>query len=161
MAGSFPSVETLVPHRELMLLLTAVQELAGDCIVCLGAVPLDHPLVDQSRAPAILGVELAAQAAAAHERLRGTGGAAGWTESDLGYLVSISECRFSSPSVTAGQRLRATVRLVGSAGPLCVYRGIVEMAEDRGQIVACRFSTYRVNRARARESRTTDEASGV
>jgi predicted hotdog family 3-hydroxylacyl-ACP dehydratase len=161
MAGSFPSVGTLVPHREPALLLTAVQELVGDGIVCFGAIPLEHPLVDQSRAPAILGVELAAQAAAAYEKLRRTCGAAGWSESDLGYLVSISECRFSSPSVIAGRLLRATVHLVGSAGPLCMYRGIVETAEARGQIVACRFSTYRVNRTRARESRTTDEASDV
>lgn len=140
-----PDVEHLVPHRSPMLLLLEVRSELEDGLVCVGAIPTDHPFAEGSRAPAVLGVELAAQAAAAHEGLRNRRQSNELATPNRGYLVSIARARFRDPFLPVGQRLMATVRLVATAGPLGSYLGVIwREGVPRAHMVVCRFSTFRI-----------------
>ena len=145
MASSFPPVDELVPHRHPALLLTEVEAELADGVVCVGMISADHPLAHESRAPAILGVELAAQAAAAHEALRARGESGTVRAPNLGYLVSIRTCRLKVPFLVVGKRLRARVRLIGTAGPLSSYTATMSQVESAEIDIECRFSAYKLD----------------
>ena len=87
-------------------------------IACEAGIPPDHPLAAAGHAPAWLGVEAAAQAAAVLEALARR-------EEDpgprVGYLVGIREARFPSSFLPTGENFRVTARLAGSAPPLSIY----------------------------------------
>jgi predicted hotdog family 3-hydroxylacyl-ACP dehydratase len=144
MASGFPPVDELVPHRHPALLLTEVEAELTDGIVCIGMVPADHPLAHESGARAILGVELAAQAAAAHEGLHALRESGTEREPKLGYLVSIRTCRLNVPFLVVGKRLRARVRLIGTAGPLSSYTATISRIESAEIDIECRFSAYKL-----------------
>jgi predicted hotdog family 3-hydroxylacyl-ACP dehydratase len=114
-------VERLVPHRPPALLLVAVLRAEGGGGVLLGCVPPEHPLVNAGRAPIVLAVELAAQAAAALAALvRTTGG-----DVSLGYLVGIRDAELRATQLPVGRRLVVELRAEGAAPPLAVHRAIV------------------------------------
>ncbi|MEA2693717.1 MAG: hypothetical protein QOJ16_3104, partial [Acidobacteriota bacterium] len=66
-----PAVESLLPHRDPMRLVRVIVEVAAelDRIHCIAVIPADNPLAAGDRAPAFLGLEAGAQAAAALEAL--------------------------------------------------------------------------------------------
>ena len=138
----FPPVAGLLPHRAPMLLLTKVSEHSREAIVCIGAIPPGYPIAANAEVPAIIGVELAAQAAGAHEALRRRAGSDGTTQQVSGFLVAIRSCRFFVPSLPIDKPLKATVRLVGNAGQLTIYDATVSRDGRREQDVTCRFSIY-------------------
>ncbi len=84
---------------------------------------MDNPFALGGRAPALVAIELAAQAAAAFEALSRR-------ESDsgprLGYLVSVRAVRFAVQELPVGEPLVAHVRSAGSAPPLALYDVRVE-----------------------------------
>lgn len=83
-------------------------------------VDLASPFAVAGRVPAFFGIEVAAQAAAAHEALaRGTAGQA--SAARPGYLVRVHEARLSGPGIPVGEPLHVRVRVAGSAPPLATY----------------------------------------
>ena len=80
--------EALVPHRGHALFLRRVLRCEADGIECTGVIPGAHPFVREGHAPAFLGLELAAQAAAALQALESS---ASLLAPRPGYLVGIRE----------------------------------------------------------------------
>jgi predicted hotdog family 3-hydroxylacyl-ACP dehydratase len=130
-----PKVERLVPHRGSARLVERVLAWHDDSLECVGRIPPESPFAHEGSAPAFVGLELAAQAAAAHEALvrQGGGRAMG---AEVGYLVGIKEARFGVARLPVSVDLRAAVRLVGGAPPLAIYTVRVELAG-----VECIFGT--------------------
>jgi predicted hotdog family 3-hydroxylacyl-ACP dehydratase len=108
----------LLPHAPPALLVRSVLTASTEEIACAAEIPADHPLTADGFAPACLGIEAAAQAAAVLEALARR-------EDDpgprVGYLVGIREARFAAPFLATGQAFRVTARLIGSAPPLSIY----------------------------------------
>jgi predicted hotdog family 3-hydroxylacyl-ACP dehydratase len=107
----------LLPHAPPARLVTGVTEVLEDGIVCAAEVSPDHPLTEEERFPAFLGIEAAAQAAAALEAL-GRRGEAG---PRVGYLVGVREARFAVPHLSTSRPFQVSARLQGSAPPLSIY----------------------------------------
>jgi predicted hotdog family 3-hydroxylacyl-ACP dehydratase len=114
----FPPVEALIPHRGPARLLERIVERSEHGLVALAAVPADSPVVAAGGAPALLALEMAAQAAAALAALERGGEQTG--EPRPGYLVGARNAFFTQP-VLPNEPLRVTVRPTGSAPPLAVY----------------------------------------
>jgi predicted hotdog family 3-hydroxylacyl-ACP dehydratase len=114
-AGELP---VLLPHAPPARLVRSVLTASAEEIACAAEIPPEHPLVGTGRAPAWLGVEAAAQAAAVLEALARR-------EEDrgprIGYLVGIREARFATHGLPAGRTFRVAARLTGSAPPLSIY----------------------------------------
>jgi predicted hotdog family 3-hydroxylacyl-ACP dehydratase len=129
--------ETLVPHRGNALFLRQVLRHEADSIECIGVIPGSSAFVRDGRAPAYVGLELAAQAAGALEALSSE-------EAPLvpraGYLVGVREARFASEWIPADSEVHARVRRTGRAGPLTVHDVVVEVAGV--ECVAGVISTY-------------------
>jgi len=133
-----PPVESLIPHRDPALLVRVVAAASPGEIVCIAVISGEHPLAAAGRAPCLLGIEAAAQAAAALEALaRPPEEPAG---PRVGYLVGVREAAFLLPDLPAGWPLRVTVRAAGSAPPLAVYEATVEL--DGIPALAATLSTY-------------------
>jgi predicted hotdog family 3-hydroxylacyl-ACP dehydratase len=109
---------SLLPHAPPALLVRSVLTASAEEIACEAEIPPDHPLAAAGRAPAWLGVEAAAQAAAVLEALARREENPG---PRVGYLVGIREARFASFFLPAGETFRVTARLEGSAPPLSIY----------------------------------------
>ncbi|HVF61730.1 MAG TPA: hypothetical protein VNJ70_18135 [Thermoanaerobaculia bacterium] len=117
----FPAVDELVPHRPPALFLRRLLARDGGRLAAFAAVPRDSPFVRDDRAPALLTVEMAAQAAAALAALGGPGGPPG-----LGYLVGVREAAFPQPWLAAEALYAVTVHPAGGARALAVYDWRVE-----------------------------------
>jgi len=121
LSAGHPSIVSLIPHRGRSLLLEAVLELRDDGIDCLGRIPAGASLLHEGRAPSILGIEMAAQAAAVFEALRRLGCGGGPQAQQIGYLVGLRDMRFERPEMPADETFVASVRSIGSAPPLSRY----------------------------------------
>ncbi len=127
-----PAVETLLPHRGFMLLVESVLEVDEQRIECRGRIPAAHPTVAAGRAPAILGLEMGAQAAGLHAALQaraagpppepeGQGGKNRVTPAPrLGYLVGIRQARFDESHLPVDVPLRVTAKTAGSLAALAL-----------------------------------------
>lgn len=135
--SAFPPPETLIPHAPPALLVRSVIEASPQGIVCLAAIPADHPLAEDGRVPSYLGLEAAAQAAAVLEALERSAEEAG---PRMGYLVGIRDARLRAPSLSTSRTFRVTARLHGSAPPLSMYQVTLEGAG--GELLAGTISTY-------------------
>ncbi len=133
-----PPVESLLPHRDPALLVRVVADCAPAEITCIAVILGDHPLVERGQAPCLLGIEAAAQAAAALESLSRPPGAPAGPR--IGYLVGVRSAAFHLSGLPAGWPLRVTVRQTGSAPPLAVYEAVVEI--DGATALTATLSTY-------------------
>lgn len=117
-------VGDLLPHAPPARLIRGIIETSLEGIVAMAEVPPGHPLVVDGLAPALLGIEAAAQAAAVLEALQRTDAPG----PRIGYLVGIREARLLG-AFPAGRPFRVTARLLGGAFPLSIYeiggKGIV------------------------------------
>jgi len=141
-----PAVESLLPHRDPARLLRVVVEATAERIVGIAVIPPNHPLVQGGLAPALLGLEAAAQAAAALESLSRQGGPAGDAGDAvprLGYLVGVREAVFHAHELPAAEPLAVTVEPAGSAPPLAIYTARIE--REGTVLVTGTFSTYIVS----------------
>jgi predicted hotdog family 3-hydroxylacyl-ACP dehydratase len=120
-----------------------VVEASPERVVCIAVIPPNHPLVRGGRAPALLGLEAAAQAAAALEALSRQGKASGEAGPRLGYLVGVREAVFHAPDLPVAEPLSVTVEAAGSAPPLAVYTARIE--QEGTVLVTGTFSTYLVS----------------
>jgi predicted hotdog family 3-hydroxylacyl-ACP dehydratase len=134
-----PAVEALVPHRKPMLLLERVERVGDGELEGVGRVEGSHPLCSDGRAPIVLGLELAAQAAAAFEGLK-TGDLTG-AGPTVGYLVGI-------PFLPADRLLSARVRPVGSAGGLRIFDVRLVDLDSGEPVLEATLTTYSPGEAR-------------
>lgn len=112
----------LIPHAPPALLVRSAS---------VAVVPEDNPFVEAGRAPAFVGLEAGAQAAALLEALDRSSG-----EPRIGYVVAIRNARFRASWLPAGRPLPVTVKPAGSAPPLSIYEVSV------GEVVTGLVSTY-------------------
>ena len=125
MSARFPPVGQLVPHRGSALLIERVLEERVDGITCSGRVPAGAPLVRDGRVPSFVGLEMAAQAAAAYEglqRLRQSP----QDEPRIGYLVSLSDVAVERPEMAVDVPFVVTVRSLAGVSPLFRCEAMVE-----------------------------------
>ena len=112
----------LIPHAPPALLVRSPT---------VAVIPEDNPFVHAGRAPAFVGLEAGAQAAALLEaQVRSAG------EPRIGYVVAIRNARFRTPWLPPGRPLPVAVKLAGSAPPLTIYEVSV------GGVVTGLVSTY-------------------
>jgi predicted hotdog family 3-hydroxylacyl-ACP dehydratase len=131
--------EGLIPHRgPARLVRTILEDPRPDVLVCGGRVPSDSAFVADGRVPAVVLLEIAAQAAAVQQALAAPAGGAPLRP---GYLVAIRAASLSADDVAAGVRLIATVRRTGQAGPLATYDVTVN-GPDGESIVSASLSTH-------------------
>jgi predicted hotdog family 3-hydroxylacyl-ACP dehydratase len=110
--------EGLIPHRgPARLVQTILDDRRTDVLVCGGRIPADSAFAVGGHAPAVIVLELAAQAAAVQQALAGPEGAA----ARPGYLVAVRAATVRADVVAANVPLVATVRRTGQAGPLATY----------------------------------------
>lgn len=126
-----PPPAGLIPHAPPALLVRTTS---------VAVIPGDNPFVEAGRAPAFVGLEAGAQAAALLEALGRVSG-----EPRIGYVVAIRNARFRTPWLPAGRPLPVTVKPAGSAPPLSIYEVSV------GEVVAGLVSTYVDSLAHERE----------
>lgn len=107
-----------LPHSGPARLIEAVLEHGADSIRCRGRIPLESPFAAaQGGAPALLAIELGAQAAASHEIV----GAAGEGRAGVGYVVSARSVELVGEALPVGEELLVLARRVGAAPPLRTY----------------------------------------
>lgn len=136
LAMETPPMDQLLPHRYPMRFVQRVLQCDGERIVCTACVPAACPLVCDGRAPAILAVEAAAQAAGVREALaRLTAGRPDCAPS--GYLVSLRDVEFAAATIPADVPFAVTVRVQSVSLPLSTYAieaGAVSQPILRGTI---------------------------
>lgn len=145
-----PDFDRLLPHRPPMRFVTAIEAEREDGIACLARVPSGSPFAPDGEAPALVAIEMAAQAAAVFEALRRVppaprpggppAGPAQEAGPRIGYLVGARGVRFFSIGFPAGADCRVAIRLSGLAGPLSTYRFEVTRAGEPAAEGA--FSTW-------------------
>jgi 3-hydroxymyristoyl/3-hydroxydecanoyl-(acyl carrier protein) dehydratase len=132
--GEFP---ILLPHAPPARLVRSVIEISATGIVCAAEISPLHPLAVEAGAPACLGVEAAAQAAAVLESIARN-------EEDpkprIGYLVGIREARFAVRSLATGRPFRVSARLQGGAPPLSIYE--IAVGEPGREALTGTISTF-------------------
>lgn len=131
-ASALPDLDDLLPHRPPMRMVEGIESASDDAVVCAVRLPERNAFAMGGTAPALVALEMAAQAAAAGEALRRYR-EAGQAGARIGYLVGARNVRFAGTRVPAGETLVATVRLSGIALPLCTYD--FEVARQ-GEVVA-------------------------
>jgi predicted hotdog family 3-hydroxylacyl-ACP dehydratase len=125
-----PPPESLLPQQPPMRFVTAILGEAADGLACTARIPAACPLVTDGTAPALAGIEAAAQTAAVWEALRR------WREGGdasprMGYLVALRDVVLCAADVPADTDLVASVRLAAAAPPLTHYAVEVEHGPRR------------------------------
>lgn len=129
----------LLPHGQTARLVHQVVRSEPTLIDVVCIVPAEHPLASEGRAPAFLGLEMGAQAAATLEAIgrRRDSGAAG---PRIGYLVRVSEATFLAADLPTEAALDVSARLEGSAPPLAIYR--ISVSQGGIELLNATLSTY-------------------
>lgn len=143
-ADALPPVEALVPQRGPALLIGSVVAMGADRLECTGRIPLDSAFAGGGAVECFVGIELAAQAAAALEALRRRRDVPEALP-EIGYIVGIREAFFDLAGIPVGQELRAQVRLLGGAGSLATHE--VHLFHGQARCLSAQVSTYRTGRA--------------
>lgn len=126
-----------LPHTRTARLLDTVIRADASSIEATGRIPAGHPLVRNGRAPALIGIELGAQAAAAMQHADGPSTTA---EPRRGHLARIREAAFLMPDLPAERELRVIAELEGAAPPLAIYR--IRVVADGVEALNATISTH-------------------
>lgn len=121
-------------------MLTLVVASAPDVVELTGVIPIRHPLAIDGMAPALLAIELGAQAAAAMEALNRPVASEGQARPQVGNLVRVHEARFECALLPVDTPIRVTARLEGAVPPLAIYR--IATTLDGAAVVQAVISTY-------------------
>lgn len=120
-------IESLIPHREPIKIITEIIELRDDLGITAAVVNERWPLCDGHSVDVLVLIEAIAQTSAiveGHKRmLQGKSGAKGW-------LVGIKSAEFSTASVALGTRITVFVRSPYSFENYGVIDGIVKAGDD-------------------------------
>jgi 3-hydroxyacyl-[acyl-carrier-protein] dehydratase len=132
-----PPVKDLLPHAPPARLVRSVLEVSPEGLTGVAEIPSASPFATDGRVPAFVGLEAAAQGAAALEAL-GRREAPG---PRIGYLVALRGVRCAVPFLPVERPFRFSVRLSGSAPPLSIYEVTVEGAGG-AELLRGSISTY-------------------
>lgn len=113
----------VVPQTGTARMIRDVVRADAGAISATAVIAASHPLVVAGEAPAYLGIEVAAQAAAALAAL--TAGAGGEPRAIAGRLVRIYDASFARPTLPAGTTLAVSAECTGAFAPLAKYRAQV------------------------------------
>lgn len=130
---------TLLPHTLTARLLISVLRYDQHGIEAIGEIPADHPLADGGFAPNLLGLELGAQAAAAHEALTRQH-VADTSRPKIGYLVRARHVVFSTHELPVAAPFVVKALLDGAAPPMAMYR--ITVSRNEAALVSGEISTY-------------------
>ena len=134
-----PALDALLPHRPPMRLVESIVRETADGLVCTARVPPACALAQHGVAPALAGVEAAAQTAAVWEALRrwrqGGGGAP-----RIGYLVALRDLVLFAEHIAVDAPMLTAVRLEAAAPPLTHYR--VETCVGGKSLLRGTIATY-------------------
>jgi len=122
-APGWPEPSELIPHGPPMLMLARVGRVSDDALEGTCRIPPESAYAESGVAPGFVGLELAAQAAAACEAIRRRG-SVGEPAPRLGYLVACRQATLSGPLPLA-ERLTVSIRMTGAALPFCTYSFLV------------------------------------
>jgi predicted hotdog family 3-hydroxylacyl-ACP dehydratase len=132
-----PVPANLIAHRGAALLVEAILDAGPGHAVCRGRVAAESAFAASGRAPAVMAIELAAQAAAVQQALAAPAGVA----PRPGYLVGVRDASLRAEVVPADAPLVATVRRVAQAGPLATY-AVSVTGPDGAEILTATLSTH-------------------
>ncbi len=123
-------VTKILPHQPPMLMVREVVEVRDDGACCAGWIDDASPFACDGWVTVQLALELAAQSAAVcaacHEAREGTS-----PRSRSGYLATLRDVRFQTPTVPTGARLLADVQPMRNLGGLALYATEVRFADGR------------------------------
>jgi predicted hotdog family 3-hydroxylacyl-ACP dehydratase len=122
-----------------MRLVESIAGETGEGLVCAARIPPECPLAEQGAAPALAGVEAAAQTAAVWEALRR------WRQdargaARIGYLVALRDVVLFAEKIAVGAPVLAAVWLEAAAPPLTHYR--IEACLDGKALLRGAIATY-------------------
>jgi predicted hotdog family 3-hydroxylacyl-ACP dehydratase len=124
-----PVPDGLIPHRGHALLVQAILDAGPVAAVCRGRISSESAFAAAGRVPAVVAIELAAQAAAVQQALA----APRPGPARPGYLVGVRDASLRADDVATDVPLVATVRRVAQAGPLATYE--VSVTGPGGEVV--------------------------
>jgi predicted hotdog family 3-hydroxylacyl-ACP dehydratase len=126
-----------LPQRAPARMVDAIVETTAEGVVCRGGVPPASAFASaDGRVPALVLLELAAQAAAVHEA------SASGAVARRGYVVGIRSAVLHADDVPAGASFLASASRIGQAGPLATY-DVAVRAEGGEAILAATLSLHR------------------
>ena len=140
-----PPTSAVVPHTGVARMVRDVISADARSIVATATIDPAHPLVVAGEAPAYLGIEIGAQAAAAHAAIGAAAGAS--TPAVSGRLVRVREASFARPTLPAGAVLDVTAACTGAFPPLASY--VITVGLVDAVIVTATISTYTLEQASA------------
>lgn len=134
-----PPLDALLPHRPPMRFVQSILSEKADSLTCMATIPSASTLAGSDGAPAVIGLEVAAQAAAAWEALQR------WREEGaaapcIGYLVALREVVFFVERIPADQALSVIVKLDMALPPLSHY--LVELYLKGRLLVRGKIATF-------------------
>ena len=120
-------IESLIPHRDRIKVLSEVLEITSESAVAEALVKSDWPLCNGNIVDPIVLIEVVAQTAAAIDgfkrKKQGKTGGKGW-------LVGIKNAQFNVAEITVGTLLTASVSNSYSFDNYSVIRGTVKAGEE-------------------------------
>lgn len=120
-------IESLIPHREPIKIITDVIAFQGDSGITAAVVNENWPLYDGHAVNALVLIEAIAQTSAiveGHKRmLEGKSGVKGW-------LVGIKSAEFFTDAVRLGTRITVSVKSLYAMESYGVIEGIVKAGDD-------------------------------
>lgn len=131
-------VPAVVPQTGAARMIRDVVRADATSIVATASIDAAHPLVVGGAAPAYLGIEIGAQAAAALAASTATG--RDEPRAIGGRLVRVRDARFARPALPVGAVLTVTAECTGAFAPLASY--LVQVCHDGAVVVTAALSTY-------------------
>ena len=130
----------LLPHTGVARFLSSIVSVTPSAIHATGAIPAAHPLAVDGAAPALLAIELGAQAAAAFEAIGRQASPGHDRRPQTGTLVRIRDAQFGRASVPVEAPIHITAERAGASGPLAIYR--LSATFDGATILTAVISTH-------------------
>ncbi len=136
---TLPAPAGLLPHTGTARFITAIRSHGNGTVEATASIPSTHPLCTNGRAPAFLGIEIGAQAAAVVEALARAGTPGAFAPA-IGHLVRVREASFLVRDLPAETSLDVTAQVEGAAPPVAIYR--IEVRIDTAIAVAAVITTH-------------------
>jgi predicted hotdog family 3-hydroxylacyl-ACP dehydratase len=120
-------IESLIPHRDRIKMISNVLEITPESAVAEATVNVNWPSYDGQAVSPIVLIEVVAQTGAVIDgykrKLQGKTGGKGW-------LVGVKDARFNIAEISLGTRIVASVSNFYSFDKYSVIRGTIKAGED-------------------------------